>query len=1299
MAAPRSVALALLALFMAPALVSAATRSLTVEQSTLEGMQKDCLDDATAGYGLKNAACKECMKSLGDRTDLMWACGAQVCQNADLFNNTYNAEDVDCAGCVAANAPVICQLCNRDVPLNEYSALVTRLNKENPVTAVEADIIGAREWCTDCSTYAKRPAGVAAGSVPPFADANSNGNTFRAACSVCANIPAIAVGSDENDWRAWCLQCIWTPTAQPLPAGTLQYADWMQLKNDKQTRPVDYGACAYHANHSYYVDKGWIKPDGIYATCTNTAVAPSGGGPVFTPPVSADNVNGTVYGDTSRCVSCMETALNYASMGGPTPDNTSKAYACANCRHPDWVKSKNETEQCFACVKNANVYNAWGCNFCFEEQFLAANGNRGDVIAACVGCQVANPYQGKVGAYPWACAQCAGIVEEDVRTMCNTCILTPAINLGYNITSGIITPSADLTAALDDKGFIGNATELICSCIDMAKASTWGSGTLADWYTNLCPDCTAMQKTCYKRRNITWTAIPGPDGGPAEDPRPPFVKLPRGAPLPINGSSPFPYKLMDCDAYNYVVLTAEETKYLIVMLAGNDCAIKNGVVRMNGTLECAGSTKPVQGGVTVGACTVAVPFDFTHGYMLIHIDDVIATGESVPGDDCVQCMREFTLDADKSDEDAYACEQYCMNPYTIRSEAQFLQCMTCIKGEFIDAVYVCDACIQAFNSYLPMPLGDITANADENLLRRDSCMTCAMTEQTLRPDGNPEYWPVSSRDWACVECARFENSTTRANCMTCLEDATLDPCVCVDGFKRGFLPYTDTAVCYSKYEIDVSLGLTAPAARLLGGSTLDAVAGPDNAGSCSAMGDKMVGNNAYVFGLTCSNGNCTGADDNVCYWVSFLIGKRKKLYSEGASLMVLGRAYAALQHVQEQRLDTAALGESYHGLDTLDSEACMEHPILIARTDLMWPCTSQCAACVAEDDPVVCLLCMNMVPSTYSDLVDDQVLAARDWCVQAATYHIKATDVAAGDGTAPAFADINVDVDKFSAAVSACANIPDADEKGKLGDAVSTDWKDWCLKCLWSPTAQPKPAGTLEFADWAAMQAANPKQTRLTDYGACAFQANQSYYIEAGLIDPVGIRETCVWKADEFQPPVVGGKLPVVETIIPCLDCMGRMYEYTDMPGFAGDQPIGTSKAYACALFATPTGSRPWPWPKIASSVFNPNVYNPWGCNHCYEASFLAGVTDPAVAAKCTKCVTDNPYEDKVGSYNWACAECAAIADPEIKDLCIACIMTPALGAGYAKASTWDAGTQANWYTSACPECTAQQRSGYKIRK
>jgi hypothetical protein len=49
--------------------------------------------------------------------------------------------------------------------------------------------------------------------------------------------------------------------------------------------------------------------------------------------------------------------------------------------------------------------------------------------------------------------------------------------------------------------------------------------------------------------------------------------------------------------------------------------------------------------------------------MLIHVDDVIATSDIVPaGDNCVNCMRGFTLGENKDPEDAYACEQYCMNP-------------------------------------------------------------------------------------------------------------------------------------------------------------------------------------------------------------------------------------------------------------------------------------------------------------------------------------------------------------------------------------------------------------------------------------------------------------------------------------------------------------------------------------------------------------------------------------------------------------------------------------------------------------
>ncbi|KAG1663313.1 hypothetical protein FOA52_006272 [Chlamydomonas sp. UWO 241] len=353
MAIHRSAALTLLVLFVGPALVTA--RSLSLEQTILEGMQKDCLEDGEAGQGLTNAGCKACMESIGDRTDLMWPCGVQMCQNSSLFDAAYDAIAVDCAYCVANNDPVTCLLCNRDVPLNDYSALVAEHQDANgnvvPVFPADASIVGARLWCTNCSTYAIVPAGVPAGSVPPFADANSNSDTFRAACTVCANIPADL----DNKWRDWCLACIWTTTAMPLPEGTLQYADWMQLQESNKTRDVDYGACAYHANHSYYVDKGWIRPEGIFETCTNTAVAPPGGGPVFSPPVVNQQAN--VFGSTSACLACMETTFQYVGleMGGLTPDNSSKAYACANCRHPDWIKVAEDATMCFACVVNANV--------------------------------------------------------------------------------------------------------------------------------------------------------------------------------------------------------------------------------------------------------------------------------------------------------------------------------------------------------------------------------------------------------------------------------------------------------------------------------------------------------------------------------------------------------------------------------------------------------------------------------------------------------------------------------------------------------------------------------------------------------------------------------------------------------------------------------------------------------------------------------------------------------------------------------------------------------------------------------
>eukprot|EP00955_Chlamydomonas_euryale_P095563 364943-Chlamydomonas_euryale.AAC.37 len=158
----------------------------------------------------------------------------------------------------------------------------------------------------------------------------------------------------------------------------------------------------------------------------------------------------------------------------------------------DFVGNDEETAQeCMDCVAAPTVFDAWGCTNCYKSAYDTRNDAYPVNASDCVACVEASPYEDKVGSYNWACAQCAGIEDASVRELCQTCILTPAAE------------SADLASDLLDHSWVGNASEIICSCVDMATASTWGEnapGELSSWYTSECPNCTAMQKTCYKRR-------------------------------------------------------------------------------------------------------------------------------------------------------------------------------------------------------------------------------------------------------------------------------------------------------------------------------------------------------------------------------------------------------------------------------------------------------------------------------------------------------------------------------------------------------------------------------------------------------------------------------------------------------------------------------------------------------------------------------------------------------------------------------------------------------------------------------
>ncbi|KAG1653675.1 hypothetical protein FOA52_012970 [Chlamydomonas sp. UWO 241] len=490
---------------------------------------------------------------------------------------------------------------------------------------------------------------------------------------------------------------------------------------ENETRPTDYGACAFQANQSFYIEAALIKPVGIRETCAweKTDVLDEFMPPVVEQTIGDNNPPIVTSGFVvSECVTCMDATYQYADARipgvlGTQPINTSKvlfaecgwgAYACALCRHPNWMKAATEDEaiflakQCFACVADPNVYNAWGCNFCYEAVFLATKEGRSPPASAtenCTTCVMSNPYEDKVGTYGWACAECASIADDDIRALCMTCVMAPSL-----MTAEFVNDT--LAASLLDKDWVGMASELICSCIDMAKASTW-EGSVADWYVASCPECTAMQK----RRNITWAAIPN-HGGVAEDPRVPFVKV-------VNAELPSNYTLMNCS----VALTEDEKTYLATCMS--------------------------------------------------KLNNVTGT-------------KDF----------AYACEQYCMNTYTITNLAEHDQCNTCVSdGAALTtdpAVRPCELCIQSVS-------WNVFPNATDRYNRRDDCMKCV--------NGGPTG---TDKNWACGECAKMTSEAAGTACFACLAANSVDPCACVDGIKRGWLFFAPAdGGCFGQTTIDEAL--------------------------------------------------------------------------------------------------------------------------------------------------------------------------------------------------------------------------------------------------------------------------------------------------------------------------------------------------------------------------------------------------------------------------------------------------------------------------------------------------------------
>eukprot|EP00955_Chlamydomonas_euryale_P056705 356533-Chlamydomonas_euryale.AAC.1 len=192
---------------------------------------------------------------------------------------------------------------------------------------------------------------------------------------------------------------------------------------------------------------------------------------------------------------------------GPRTTHLTPPHNRAVPRRADWTENDADVAtECFECVENANVSEPWGCTNCFslESKDTFDTFSREE----CVACVTANPYEDKVGTYNWACGECAAIGSAMIRELCQQCINMPALD---SLAAGTL--ADDLLSV----AWVGNATEIICSCVDMVKDSTWGEnapGLLSDWYSFECPNCTAIQKMCYMRRKwvvdaLVWKCVRG----------------------------------------------------------------------------------------------------------------------------------------------------------------------------------------------------------------------------------------------------------------------------------------------------------------------------------------------------------------------------------------------------------------------------------------------------------------------------------------------------------------------------------------------------------------------------------------------------------------------------------------------------------------------------------------------------------------------------------------------------------------------------------------------------------------------
>ncbi|KAG1681539.1 hypothetical protein FOA52_014045 [Chlamydomonas sp. UWO 241] len=190
------------------------------------------------------------------------------------------------------------------------------------------------------------------------------------------------------------------------------------------------------------------------------------------------------------------------------------------------------------------------------------------------------------------------------------------------------------------------------------------------------------------------------------------------------------------------------------------------------------------------------------------------------GATCVECMRNLTGEASGLEDFAYACEQYCMNTYTISNIDEHNQCIKCISDG------------------AALTVGKVSPRA--------GCMTCDNDVDNQDPN----------KDWACGECTKMTGTVASTTCLDCLREAWVDPCACVDGVERGWLFFDEPSTCVvASGDSSVEAAFTDD--ELMGGMTADLTMY-----ECAKLADAE---GAAVFGIT---GDQSDGSTGDCYWSS-----------------------------------------------------------------------------------------------------------------------------------------------------------------------------------------------------------------------------------------------------------------------------------------------------------------------------------------------------------------------------------------------------------------------------------------------